>query len=187
MNDLTYTGMGNCLLLLERGSQQPRRGGPPNWVASSSVLASLALPGVFPPVPTPDGRLLVDGGVLDNLPVGTMAADAEGPVIAVDVSRAAVWRPRDISSSSRRARVRQVISGQYVALPRLGETLLQTLAVGSNDTVTAARRHADVVITPAVDGVGLLDWHRLPQMRDAGRQAVRHLLEQDPAALRGCL
>jgi hypothetical protein len=43
------------------------------------------------------------------------------------------------------------------------------------------------VITPAVDGVGLLDWHQLPQMREAGRRAVRHLLEQDPAALRACL
>lgn len=152
-----------------------------------AILSSLAVPGVFPPVPTSDGRLLVDGGVLDNLPVETMAADAEGPVIAVDVTRAAVWRPRGASSSSPRARARRLISGQDVALPRLGETLLQTLAVGSNDTVTAARRHADVVITPAVDGVGLLDWHRLGQMRDAGRHAVRHLLERDPAALRACL
>jgi predicted acylesterase/phospholipase RssA len=152
-----------------------------------AILSSLAVPGVFPPVPTSDGRLLVDGGVLDNLPVETMAADREGPVIAVDVTRAAVWRPPGASSSSPRARARRMISGQDVDLPRLGETLLQTLAVGSNDTVTAARRHADVVITPAVDGVGLLDWHRLGQMRDAGRQAVRNLLEHDPAALRACL
>lgn len=80
-----------------------------------------------------------------------------------------------------------MISGQDVALPRMGETLLQTLAVGSNDTVAAARRHADVVITPAVVEVGLLDWHQLPQMHDAGRTAVRHLLEQDPTALHACL
>jgi NTE family protein len=154
---------------------------------AEATFASLALPGVFPPVPTPDGRLLVDGGVLDNLPVATMAADAEGPVIAVDVSRAAVWRPRRSSRSSRRARLSRLISGQDVALPRLAETLLQTLAVGSNDTVTAARRHADVVITPAVEGVGLLDWNQLPQMRDVGRTAVRRLLEDDPAALSACL
>ena len=57
-----------------------------------AIFASLALPGVFPSVPTPDGRVLVDGGVLDNLPVETMAADAEGPVIAVDVSRGEIWR-----------------------------------------------------------------------------------------------
>ena len=82
--------------------------------------------------------------------------------------------------------MRRLISGQDVALPRLAETLLQTLAVGSNDTVTAARRHADVVITPAVEGVGLLDWNQLPRVRDAGRQAVRRLLEHDPAILRAC-
>ena len=35
-----------------------------------AVLASLSIPGVFPPVVTPDGRLLVDGGVLDNLTGG---------------------------------------------------------------------------------------------------------------------
>jgi len=49
---------------------------------------------VFPPIPTPEGRLLVDGGVLDNLPVETMARDNEGPVIAVDVTGSLAWRPR---------------------------------------------------------------------------------------------
>ena len=51
-----------------------------------AVYPSFAIPGVFPPVATSDGRLLVDGGVLDNLPVGTMARTGEGPVIAVDVT-----------------------------------------------------------------------------------------------------
>ena len=50
-----------------------------------AVYPSFAIPGVFPPVARPDGRLLVDGGVLDNLPVETMARSGEGPVIAVDV------------------------------------------------------------------------------------------------------
>lgn len=42
-----------------------------------AVLASCALPGLFPPVER-DGRLLVDGGVVDNLPLEvafTMGAD----------------------------------------------------------------------------------------------------------------
>lgn len=42
-----------------------------------AIFASLAVPGIYPPVPTSDHRLLVDGGMLDNLPVGVMAADAE--------------------------------------------------------------------------------------------------------------
>jgi NTE family protein len=153
-----------------------------------AIFASLALPGVFPPVPTPDGKLLVDGGVLDNLPVETMAADAEGPVIAVDVSRAEAWRRRRVlPSSTWRVRARRLISGQDEELPRLAETMLRTLVVGSTDTVDAARRHADVVITPVVERAGLLDWHQLPEIRDVGRAAVRRLLDVDPGALRTCL
>jgi NTE family protein len=160
-----------------------RRGSLPE-----AIFASLAVPGVFPPVATPDGHLLVDGGVLDNLPVETMAADAEGPVIAVDVSHGQMWRPRRRRpASSWQVRARRLISGQDAELPRLAETMLRTLAVGSSDTVAAARRHADVVITPSVERAGLLDWKQLPQMRDAGRDSVRRLLETDPDALNGCL
>ena len=75
--------------------------------------ASLAIPGVFPPVAV-DGRLLVDGGVLDNLPVATMARTGEGPVIAVDVTgrigqfghshRGRSRAPRDSSGASHRQR-----------------------------------------------------------------------------------
>jgi predicted acylesterase/phospholipase RssA len=61
--------------------------------------------------------------------------------------------------------------------------LLRTLAVGSRDTVASARRHADLVIAPNVGQVGLLDWKRLPSIRDAGRVAVRRLLETDPDVL----
>jgi NTE family protein len=149
-----------------------------------AVFASLAIPGVFPPIPTAEGRLLVDGGVLDNLPVETMARDAEGPVIAVDVTRVVPWEPRlDGPRTSWRARAASVISGQPHELPRLAETMFRTLVVGSRDTVATARRHADLVITPQVDGAGLLDWKQLPRMRDAGRAAVRELLEADPEAL----
>jgi NTE family protein len=152
-----------------------------------AIFASLAIPGVFPPIPTPEGRLLVDGGVLDNLPVETMARDAEGPVVAVDVSGAAAWHPRRTMRSSWQTRAQSLISGQPVELPRLAETILRTLAVGSRDTLAASRRHAHVVITPEVERAGLLDWKQLPNMREAGRTAVRRLLEADPEALNACL
>jgi NTE family protein len=158
-----------------------------NGLLHQAIFTSLAIPGVFPPVHTPDGQLLVDGGVLDNLPVATMAAEAEGPVIAVDVTRTGLWQPRARRFSSWRAPVRRLISGEDTELPRLGETMLRTLLAGSNDTGAAARRHADVVITPAVERAGLVDWNRLSQMRDIGRTAVSRLLESDPDALRPCL
>ena len=51
-----------------------------------ATLASLRLPVLFPPIPTDDGRLLTDGGVLDNLPVDLLLERDEGPVVAVNIS-----------------------------------------------------------------------------------------------------
>jgi predicted acylesterase/phospholipase RssA len=51
-----------------------------------AVRASIAIPGVLPPVPH-DGDLLVDGGVLDNVPVEEMRRrNPTGTIIAVDVA-----------------------------------------------------------------------------------------------------
>ena len=51
-----------------------RRG--PMWMA---VRASGSLPAVLPPVITDDGRLLVDGGVVDNIPLRSMKLLKTGP------------------------------------------------------------------------------------------------------------
>ena len=49
-----------------------------------AVHASCALPGIFQPVEM-DGRLLVDGGVLESLPVPTAKFLGADVIIAVDV------------------------------------------------------------------------------------------------------
>ena len=144
-----------------------------------AVYPSMALPGIFPPMPTPDGRLLVDGGVMDNLPVEPMAQRPEGPIIAVDVSQRAgpiapTSRPR-LEHVARR--VRRGLAGSEEPVPRLRETLMRTMALGSSDTVAAGMRHADIVISPRVEGLGLLDWKNLPRAREAGRVAAREALE----------
>jgi NTE family protein len=146
---------------------------------SSAVYASLAIPGVFPPVATDDGRLLVDGGVLDNLPVETMAASGVGPVIAVDVSgRSGHFEREERRGLAPLARsVRHALTGSEAQIPRLGETIVRSVLVGSRDTVAASRRHADLTITPQVDGIGLLEWKALPRARLLGRRAAHEALE----------
>ena len=148
-------------------------------VVHEAVYASLAIPGIFPPVADAHGRLLVDGGVLDNLPVETMQRAAEGPVIAVDIAtrpRALVERGRPRTRVLARS-VRRAITGSEAPLPRLGETMLRTLTLASSDTAAAALRHADVVIRPSVEGIGMLDWKELDRGRAVGREAAREALE----------
>src|SRR4030095_11940731 len=49
----------------------------------TAVRATIALPGVFPPVQR-DGRVLVDGGALDNIPADVVKELGASRVIAVD-------------------------------------------------------------------------------------------------------
>ena len=61
---------------------------------ADAVYASCALPGFFPPARI-DGRLCVDGSVMDNLPVTIAAADASA-VIAVDVGSTSIAISRQL-------------------------------------------------------------------------------------------
>ena len=145
-------------------------------LAADAIYASLAIPGVFPPLATEDGRLLVDGGVIDNLPVSRMAR-SEGPVIAVDVTSGLSGRPgagRPRLEPLKRA-VRRALTGNELPTPHLGATIVRAITAGRTD-VHAARLDADVVIAPAVDGVGPTDWTSLPRAVELGRQAARKAL-----------
>jgi NTE family protein len=153
---------------------------------AQAILASLSIPGVFPPVIDRHRRVLVDGGVIDNLPVRVMAEDGGGPVIAVDVSNIAgvprtATRRGALASTSRV--LRRWITGSGEALPPLPETIVRCMTLGSADTAALARQHADLVITPNVSGIGLLDWRRLPEMRTAGVAATQTALQQHPEFL----
>jgi predicted acylesterase/phospholipase RssA/CRP-like cAMP-binding protein len=152
-----------------------------------AVGASICLPGLAPPGVRGD-MLLVDGGVLDNLPVETMAQTGEGPVIAVDVSaHEAPTPPRAPLAATRagraRDRLRRALTGVDDPVPSVQETLFRTVLLGSVDTAAAAERHADLVIAPETQGVSLTHWKALDHLRDVGRRAAATALEQAPPGL----
>lgn len=62
---------GQSLYLIRRG---------PLWKA---MRASCSIPAVLPPMFTDDGRMLVDGGVVDNIPLASMKALKSGPNLVV--------------------------------------------------------------------------------------------------------
>jgi NTE family protein len=122
-------------------------------------------------------QLLIDGSLVDNLPVRAMADLGEGPVIAVDVK-----------ATFERATAGQRPAGERrrdERPPSLGETLTRVLLLGSANTSDAASAHSDMVIKPRAEGVGLLEFHQLDVAREAGRAAAREALLQAPAALFG--
>jgi NTE family protein len=146
------------------------------WTA---VLASASIPGLLPPVPV-DGRLLVDGGVLNNLPIDVMADDAEGPVIAVDVmrpfSRGAPAGPRTRRLRDGLRQTRDADGGDGHPLPPIAETLARATVLGSWRTAERNRHRAALTITVPDDGTGLFAWDRLDALVAAGRQAAEEAL-----------
>jgi NTE family protein len=135
---------------------------------ASAVMSSLSIPAFFPP--RVDGpRLLVDGGVLDNLPVHLLNERDEGPIIAVNIGMGGDAKPRPSTGSQVERPLR---------VPALGETLMRSLFIGSGGGVQVARDAGAIVVTPATMGVGLLEFHQLDRMVESGRNAGRALLEQ---------
>jgi predicted acylesterase/phospholipase RssA len=76
--------------------------------------------------------------------------------------------------------VRRALTGSEAEIPRIGETIIRTVTVGSIDSATAAATHADLAISPPVEEIGLMDWKMFPGMRELGRRAAREALEGDP-------
>ena len=55
---------------------------------------------------------------------------------------------------------------------------MRTMMIGSGGAVEAARSRGAWVVSPSSMGVGLLEFHQLDRMIEAGRAAARALLEQ---------
>ena len=139
----------------------------PLWEA---VGFSICLPVIAPPQVRRSG-IFIDGSLVDNLPVKALADMGEGPIIAVDV-KATSERPDNGPAAVR------ALHNRPLRPPRLAETLTRVLLLGSQNTAEAARRHADLVIKPRAEGVGLLEFHQLDTAREAGRIAARQALER---------
>jgi NTE family protein len=125
-----------------------------------AIATSMSIPGLVPPRRYKD-QLLIDGGILNNLPVDVMVADEPGPVVAVDVMR--VLDTDDV--------------GTRAELPTILETISRATVLSSVARAEATRRLAQVVISPSVTGVALRDFRRLDQALDAGRRAAEEALE----------
>jgi len=145
----------------------------PLWPA---LRASIAIPGILPPVCT-EGRVLVDGGVIDNLPVAAMRALNPGPVIGIDIAGnhalAADLDETDLPSFW------QLLLQHWRGKPRRPGILRILLRAGMVNSATTAFQNAalsDLMIKPPVDSIDLLDWRRFEDAIAAGYTHTRDVL-----------
>ncbi len=87
----------------------------PLWQA---IRASTAIPGIFPPMLMPDGEVLIDGSLIDNVPLDEMRALKSGPNIVLNFLLDQAWR----------------VEAKYEDLPNRWQALASLLRRPGKDT-----------------------------------------------------
>ncbi len=133
-----------------------------------ALRASGSLPGVLAPV-LEEGQLLVDGGVLDNLPGGVMRSLSGGPVIVVDVSPAVDLRAdcERVPSPWQMVRSR-LVSRKRPSMPGIVDILMRATTLTSARVASSVRGDADLYLHPPVESYGLLEFEAIEKIAEDG-------------------
>ena len=168
------------------------------WLKEGSVAdavrASIAMPGLFTPMER-NGRLLVDGGLVNPVPVSLCRYMGADIVIAVDLGAdltGRAMRREEIvtdaeSERSWLQRLRGSIGlGGAAATPSMMSVMSSSINIMQVRIARSrlAGEPADVLLTPMLSGLGLMDYHRGPEAIAEGRAAVERMLPALEFALR---
>ena len=124
---------------------------------AEAMRASMSVPGVYAPVPL-DNHLLVDGGLVDNLPVDVARQMGANVVIAVNVSTPPV-KPGSLNNV-------------------VGVSLQVIILMGSQNvsrSIASLTAH-DVLINPDLGDVSAVDFNRAADAIRIGREAALKVL-----------
>ena len=127
-----------------------------NGNLAAAMRASMSIPMLFEPWQI-DNHLLVDGGVVSNLPVYTAQELFPGlPIVAVDISDELATTP----------------VGSYV------EVISQALTILMRKTTDEEKKAADVLLRPQVAGLGMLDTGDPEAIIKLGREAAMAKIDE---------
>jgi len=163
-----------------------------------SVRASIAMPGLFTPVER-DGRLLVDGGLVNPVPVSLCRAMGADIVIAVDLNWDLIgrrhWTPGQAGPqeagepdgvlasflskwrATRRDDGDAEAAGEAPSLLEVLSTSLNIMQVRITQSRLAGEP-ADAMIRPRLAGIAAMDYHRAEVAIAEGERAAQRALPQ---------
>jgi NTE family protein len=146
---------------------------------TDAIRSSCSIPGLFPPFRT-DGQLLVDGGLVDNLPVDVMVSHCRGPIIAVDVF------PYEPQGAEPGGQAKGRVSGFLRKIgplaeggPPLFDTLTRSTLLGSQRTTeTTHSSHPPALhLVPELTQFRILEWSSYEAIYRAGYECAKRKLE----------
>ena len=167
-----------------------------------SVLASIALPGLFAPVHN-RGRWLVDGGLVNPVPVSLCHALGADIVIGVNLNGDVVGKHRKPLPGYRKAEENGTLdklldsiksySGNWFSSeksvldpPGLFDSIAGSINI-VQDRITRSRMAGDppdILLNPQLAHIGLLEFHRASEAMAEGRDCVYRMMPEIEHVLR---
>ncbi len=169
------------------------------WLTEGSILeavwASISLPGLFPAINN-NGKWLVDGGLVNPVPVSTCRALGADIVIAVNLNGDIVGKHFQQTKAVAKptsdivGKITGLVSEYTAAVLPVTKTkmqppgLLDAIAGSVNitqDRITRSRMAGDppdIILSPKLAHVGLLEFYRADEAIDEGRKCVQRMLPE---------
>jgi predicted acylesterase/phospholipase RssA len=134
--------------------------------AVAALMESINFPGMASPI-LRDGKVIVDGGVLNNVPTSVLRERGADVVIAADVA---------FQIEPRFGRYDPDLPADNLPCPSAMETLLRVIQVQQRALINARAAADEIIITPEVKSFGFTDYHRAHEMADIGEAAAEAAL-----------
>lgn len=125
-----------------------------------AIRASCSIPGIFVPVNFA-GRVLVDGGVTDNVPADIARTLGAEVVIAVNLQK-------DVKNYN---------------IDSLFDVIFQSISIMMQESSKRRLQHADVIIEPKVPEISILDFTKKKELIEEGIRAAKNKIPEIRAAL----
>ena len=137
-----------------------------------AVRATGSVPVLLPPYYTEDGHMLVDGAILDNVPVRVMHELKSGPniVVSFEVPKHEKFEVDYGALPGRRQLLKAMLNPlRRKTLPRapgVGTVLMRSMMANRQDFERALRPDDLLLVPPVPPDIGVLDWHRHTELMD---------------------
>ena len=131
-----------------------------------AIRASISIQGILSPV-IRDKRVLVDGGIVNPVPVSVAAKMGANFVIASNVTSPVSEHPERIKSSKTKDKIE---------IPNIFTVILQSANIMQQKIITNSLSQANLTINSEVLGIKLLEFYRAKEAVETGRKAMKRAL-----------
>ncbi|MGD9829290.1 MAG: patatin-like phospholipase family protein [Hyphomicrobiaceae bacterium] len=149
-----------------------------------AVRASGSIPALLPPFYTPEGEMLVDGSLLDNVPVQMMHELKLGPnlVVAFEVSRQQLF---DVDYGTLPSRfdllwrmMNPMARDRLPDAPSVATVLMRSLMANRHSFERHLRETDALLVPPIPSTMGVMDWHLHSRIVELGYAYARSELQR---------